>query len=140
MAAAIKGGCACGAIRYETSAEPIFAGTCHCRDCQRASGGASASALAVPKSALKITGEARFHEVTGDSGNKISRGFCTNCGSPVFVRPAALPDAVLIAAGSLDDPSWYRPAVELYTSSAQPWDHLSPDLPKFPKMPPPQGA
>jgi hypothetical protein len=137
MATSIKGGCACGAVRYESSAEPLFAGTCHCRDCQHATGGASASALAVPKNALKITGEVRYHEVTGGSGNKIGRGFCTNCGSPVLVRPAVMPDALLIAAGSLDDPSWFKPAMDLWTSSAQPWDHMNPDLPKFPQMPPP---
>jgi hypothetical protein len=140
MATLVKGGCACGAVRYESSADPLFAGTCHCRDCQHASGGGSAYAVGVPKNGLKITGEVRYHEVTAESGNKISRGFCTNCGSPLFVRPAVMPDAVLVAAGSLDDSSWYKPGVELFTSSAQPWDHLSPDLPKFPKMPPPQGA
>ena len=36
------GGCACGTIRYEWSAEPVLAGNCHCRDCQRATGGTCA--------------------------------------------------------------------------------------------------
>jgi hypothetical protein len=34
MPAPFSGGCACGAIRYECSAEPIVMGNCHCRDCQ----------------------------------------------------------------------------------------------------------
>src|SRR6266498_1756202 len=29
------GGCVCGAIRYECSAEPVMTFKCHCRDCQR---------------------------------------------------------------------------------------------------------
>ena len=29
------GGCACGAIRYETSSKPIVESHCQCRDCQR---------------------------------------------------------------------------------------------------------
>ena len=33
------GGCACGAIRYECNAEPMFSWICHCRECQRATGG-----------------------------------------------------------------------------------------------------
>ncbi len=28
------GGCACGAIRYETSSKPIVESHCQCRDCQ----------------------------------------------------------------------------------------------------------
>ncbi|RVA88978.1 aldehyde-activating protein, partial [Mesorhizobium sp. M7A.F.Ca.US.006.04.2.1] len=32
------GGCACGAIRYETNDEPIFQNHCQCSDCQKRSG------------------------------------------------------------------------------------------------------
>ena len=38
MSEAYTGGCACGAIRYEISGEPIFMNDCQCRDCQRTSG------------------------------------------------------------------------------------------------------
>ena len=34
------GGCVCGAVRYECSAEPIMTLKCHCRDCQQVTGGA----------------------------------------------------------------------------------------------------
>ncbi len=135
MAAPFTGGCACGAVRYECSAEPLMMGNCHCRDCQRASGGPFVSIVAAPKEALKITGEVKYHEVTGDSGNPIRRGFCANCGSRLFGFPSGVP-FVGISAGSLDDPSWYRPAFDIYTSSAQPWDFMNPELAKFPKMPP----
>ena len=33
MAVPFTGGCACGAIRYECTAEPLYMGNCHCRDC-----------------------------------------------------------------------------------------------------------
>jgi len=35
-----SGGCACGAIRYECAAEPLYMVNCECRDCQRATGSA----------------------------------------------------------------------------------------------------
>jgi hypothetical protein len=38
-----------------------------------------------------------------------------------------------IMAGSLNDPGWYRPAMDFYTASAQPWVFMNPALPKFPK-------
>ena len=30
----IEGGCYCGALRYRAEGEPVFAGQCHCRECQ----------------------------------------------------------------------------------------------------------
>jgi len=136
MTTSFTGGCSCGAVRYECSAAPLFTANCHCRDCQRASGGGFVSVLGVPTDAVKITGEVKYFDVQGDSGNPIGRGFCPACGSRLFARPAAAPDRMGIMAGSLDDPSWYRPAIDIYTASAQPWSHMDPALPKFPKMPP----
>ena len=136
MASKVTGGCICGVVRYEYSAEPFFAGNCHCRDCQRASGGAGAAVFGVPKAALKITGPVKYHEVTGDSGQGIRREFCPTCGARLVSFPSSNPDLATVAAGSLDDPSLYKPQVDIYTSSAQPWDVMDPKLPKFPKMPP----
>jgi hypothetical protein len=135
MERSFKGGCSCGAVRYECTAEPVFTGNCHCRDCQRASGGGFMSVLGVPRDALKVAGEAKYFEVKDDSGNLISRGFCPNCGSRLFSKLEAAPTMIGIAAGSLDDPGWYGPAIDIYTSRAQPWSRMDPALPKFPKMP-----
>ena len=50
-------------------------------------------------------------------------------------RPARNPDMMVISATSLDDPSIYKPAMDIYTSSAQPWDVISLGTARFPKMP-----
>jgi hypothetical protein len=63
MAVPFSGGCACGAIRYQCSAEPAFSWNCHCRDCQRASGSAFCPVLYVPRAALTITGQSRYYDV-----------------------------------------------------------------------------
>jgi hypothetical protein len=136
MAQSVKGSCACGAVHYECSADPIFTANCHCRDCQRACGAGFASVLGVPKDAVKITGEVKFFDVKGDSGKTISRGFCPNCGSRLFSLLEVAPALMGIAAGSLDDPASYKPGMNIYTASAQPWTHMDPALPKFPQMPP----
>src|SRR5712692_4663641 len=120
MATSAKGGCMCGAVRYECTAEPVLMGNCHCRDCQRATGSAFSSVLGVPLSAVKITGQVKYYESKGDSGNTGSRGFCPNCGSRLFGKPAVASDLIMIMAGSLDDPSAYKPAMDIYTSSAHP--------------------
>ena len=89
----------------------------------------------VPRSAVTIVGQVKYYDVVGDSGNLMSRGFCSCCGSRLFGSRANA-DFISIQAGSLDDPSWFKPQVDLYVSSAQPWDCLNPDLIKFAKFPP----
>lgn len=136
MKTPFTGGCMCGAIRYECVAEPIVMGNCHCRDCQTATGSAFAAALLVPRDAVTITGDVKYHDVTGDSGGITSRGFCPNCGSQLFGKPS-MPEVMGITAGSLDDPSEFQPGIDFYTASAQKWDYMNPELPKFAKLPPP---
>lgn len=139
MKAPFTGGCMCRNIRYKCSAEPIFMGNCHCRDCQRATGTAFAAAILVPRNAVTITGDVKYYEVTGDSRGIVSRGFCPNCGSRLFSKPS-IPELMGILAGSLDNPSWFQPGMDFYTASAQPWDYMNPDLPKFAKLPPPRNS
>jgi hypothetical protein len=130
------GGCACGAIRYACTAEPLFALNCHCRDCQRESGSAYIPVLAVPKDAFAVTqGSPKLFPLTADSGSTTTRAFCADCGSPLFGLPGSAPEMVTIRAGSLDDPSAFQPALDIFTSSAQPWDRMDPDLPKADRLP-----
>jgi hypothetical protein len=136
MATLITGGCMCGAVRYECSAEPMMSANCYCKDCQRSSGGALASVLVVPKEAFKLTkGEPKHYEVTADSGNKVSRGFCTNCGSPILSLLTGMPNVVAIKAGSLDDPASFKPPANVYMASAPAWAPVRTDLRRFEKMP-----
>ncbi len=133
--ASITGGCACGAVRYECSADALMGGNCYCRDCQRSTGTAMASVMLVPKAALKITGELKHYEVTGDSGGKVSRGFCPNCGSPILSLISTMDSMVALKAASLDDTSIFKPMFQVYMKSAPPWAPVRDDLPKFDKQP-----
>ncbi len=133
-----SGGCACGAIRYTCSAEPILVANCHCRDCQRSSGSAFATNAVVPIEAVSLTAAApTYYDTQADRGHRMSRGFCGRCGSPVLLKNSAYPNVLVIHAGSLDDPRCVQPTMDIYTASAQPWDHMNPALSKFAAMPPP---
>ncbi len=138
MSDAYTGGCACGAIRYEIRAEPIFANHCQCRDCQRASGTGHGSYLTFPSRAqVKLSGEARRWDMVGDSGNVKTHAFCGACGSPVFLdlvgdarsvhRPRREPrrSQPVRAAGG-----------DLRSAAATAGTTSTPALPKFEKMPP----
>jgi len=131
-----RGGCACGAIRYESTANPTMMLHCHCRDCQRSSGGPFSSFVVVPSEAFKLLqGSLRFHASPSEMGGKTRRGFCPDCGSPIYGQPDSLPQIVAIRAASLDDPGWFDPKMDVWTADAHPWDHMNPALPKFEKYP-----
>jgi hypothetical protein len=136
MSTTYRGGCLCGAIRYEIAAKPMFGGQCQCLDCQRESGGGHTSFIAFPADAVKLTGTPRFYELTADSGNRMRRGFCPTCGSSVVGATTGLPGMRTISVGSLDDPSGFKPQFVCYTSRGHAWDFVDPAVPSFPKMPP----
>jgi hypothetical protein len=131
-----SGGCACGAVRYESTAEPIMMLHCHCRDCQQSSGGPYSSFVIVPTEAFKLLqGSLRFHASPSQMGGKTQRGFCPECGSPIQSKPDLVPHVVAIRTASLDDPSWFSSQADVWTSDAQLWDQMNPALPKFPYYP-----
>jgi hypothetical protein len=136
----IAGGCLCGKVRYSASAEPAFTGVCHCHDCQKFSGSAFATVIAIPKDALSVQGKLSSFSKLGDSGAAIERRFCPECGSSLLDEAVALPGMVMITVGTLDDPSWVKPAMQIYCDSAQPWVQLGGGLHSFPKMPMPGGS
>ena len=130
------GGCACGAIRYETRNQPIFENHCQCRDCQKRSGTGHGSYLTFgARSEMTVTGTPSTWRVAGDSGNEKIHAFCPTCGTPVLLMFAAMPDLIAVHAASLDEPSQFRPQVVTYTSRGQAWDTLDPTLQSFDRMP-----
>jgi hypothetical protein len=135
MPKSFTGGCACGAIRYEVSGDPIVMFNCHCRDCQKTTGGPYTPVFYVPAKAFKITkGSPKYYDTTSEMGGENHRGFCPECGSRLFGGRTQLGQG--IAASSLDDPSLYKPEFEMFTSDAQPWEAMDPKLPKFEKYAP----
>ena len=118
MMANITGGCLCGKVRFSADVDPMFAGICHCRNCQKETGSAFAIVVAVPQAALTVQGDLKTYEDKGDSGKPMYRRFCPECGSTVVDEAAAMPGVLMIQAGTLDDPSWLKPNMQIYCDSA----------------------
>jgi hypothetical protein len=136
MSAIYAGGCACGAIRYEVTGEPVAMNDCQCRQCQRDSGSGHASYLTFVGAGVTLAGAPSSWDFIGDGGTVKRRAFCADCGTPVYMTFPAMPQVFVIRAGSLDDPSRYRPDMVYWTETAQPWDYLDPEATKFARMPP----
>ncbi|WP_282607767.1 GFA family protein [Pelagibius sp. Alg239-R121] len=128
MSPKLSGGCACGAVRYSASSEVEFAFHCHCRKCQRATGGGHSSAFAVQRNEVRLAGEIRQYEQTIENGTVTCSSFCPTCGSPLFSSTARFPERLYIHAATLDDPSRFEPKFVVFEEAAQPWDQVNPEL------------
>lgn len=131
----LTGGCLCGAVRYEATAEPIHAGLCYCADCRKASGSGFIPFMGFAADALTITGETRPSQVPSFRGGTATRNHCARCGSLVFGGERGESDSFTIYAGSLDDPGRFKPTVALFTRDRPAWAEVKSGLTEFETMP-----
>ena len=132
----MKGSCLCGSVRYRTEAAPMVTGNCYCVDCRKSSGTSHCTHVMVPQEGLSLAGDVKLYDRPADSGNIVSRGFCPDCGSPVYSTNSAFPGMVFLRASSLDDPNTVEPEMSVYASRAPGWAVMDPTKPAFPEMPP----
>jgi hypothetical protein len=80
----------------------------------------------------------RYHFTSSIARGKYKRGFCPECGSRITGAEFESGESqhVGILTGSLDDPSWFQPQMDIFVSDAQPWDQMDPAIRKFEQYPP----
>lgn len=112
-----SGGCQCGAVRYHVTAMMDNAHVCHCRMCQKAVGGPFASLAAAPRAALTWTRgtPAVFH-----SSAQVARGFCRDCGTPLYYDYLG-GKTVNLTIGSFDDPDLFPPHTQFGLEGRRAW-------------------
>ena len=116
------GGCQCGRIRYEVTAEPLTLYCCHCHECQKQASSAFGMSLPLKKEAVRVTAGTPRHWVReAASGAKVDCHFCADCGTRLFHESERNPGVLVVKPGTLDDTSWLTPIGHIWTSSAQPW-------------------
>ena len=130
------GGCLCGEIRYQCTAEPELMYYCHCTDCRKANGTAYHTGLYMQRSDFQLTsGTTRSHAKTADSGRIIVRHFCGHCGAHIYSDKGDESDMISLKAGSLDEPEIFHPDTEIWAQSKVSWADLPDDLKSFDKGP-----
>jgi hypothetical protein len=122
----LSGGCQCGAVRYRIDGRLGAAGICHCRMCQKAFGSWGAALVSVPVDRLAWT---RGEPGTFRSSSVVERGFCRDCGTPLFMLEDGDKNYE-IAIGTLDDPNLAPPTHQAGVESELVWFRSLHDLPR----------
>lgn len=124
-AAGLAGGCQCGAVRYRLMAEPTGVNICHCRMCQKASGGPFMAFGGVKLDQLIWT---RGAPKIFASSSIAERGFCAECGTPLTYRMKER-NRISVTLGSLDEPAAIAPDMQYGVESKLPWTDAVSGLP-----------
>jgi hypothetical protein len=130
----MKGGCHCGALRYETTGEPITHALCHCSDCRRHAGAPMVGWAMYTEAQVSITkGAIKQYK----SSEHARREFCPDCGTGLFYRNSAmLPGIIDIQTGTLDDPNALPAICHIQTAERISWMGEIDKLPEFERFPP----
>lgn len=127
------GGCQCGAVRYETTGDPLVVAMCHCSMCRRAN--------AAPTVAWAMFSQAQV-QFTLDkpkvyrSSPPALRGFCGHCGTQISFTAEYIPGLVDITVGSFDRPDQLTPSLHYWESKRLPWVRFADELPRHAEFPP----
>ena len=78
MSETVTGGCQCGRVRYAVTIDNDDAYLCHCRMCQRATGGVSIAFKGVRRADVAWEREPDWYQSSPIAG----RPFCRECGTP----------------------------------------------------------
>jgi hypothetical protein len=122
----IRGGCLCGAIRYESFAQPYNVTHCHCEDCRKSAG--------APFVTWASFGRNNFQFIKGKPlettwAGRV-RSFCGTCGSALTFMSGADADEIDVTVATFDQPEIVTPADHIWTEDRIPWIKLADKLPQ----------
>ncbi|MBV8849063.1 MAG: GFA family protein [Methylobacteriaceae bacterium] len=120
------GGCACGAVRYEVSGQPLMVTICHCTICQKRTGSAfSMNMLVLRDDFSLVKGQTISRELpTGGSHPNIQH-ICEHCFVRTHTQPIEHPRLVFVRPGTLDRPDAVEPIVQIWNRNARPWARIT---------------
>lgn len=127
MEKALTGGCFCREVRYKITGDAVLQLLCFCRDCLSITGTDGYAGYMVKDSDFQlVSGKPTIHTKSSKEGRQVHRHFCGVCGSNLWgVTDFGL---VSISAGSLDDPSTFRPTKKVFASDAPHWARIPSEL------------
>ena len=131
MVKKLAGRCACGTVRFQLLARPMFVHCCHCDDCQRLTGSAFVINAIIETEAIKLTrGKPAAVPVPREHGaHDIYR--CPKCQTAVWSDYGRRPNLRFVRVGTLDTPNSLKPDVHIYTRWKAKWVNVPRGTPAF---------
>jgi hypothetical protein len=121
-----EGGCLCGQVRWRATAPPANVRVCHCRLCQKATGGPFFARAIFLADDIAWSGET----TAWPSSSRIDRKACARCGTPMFAHPKDPPARIGVSLATLDDPGAIRPDCHIWVTRKLDWLTLDDGLPQ----------
>ena len=123
-----EGGCTCRTVRYRMTSRPLFVHCCHCRWCQRETGGSFALNAMIEMDRIDVLGEApELVNTPSESGKGQQIARCPSCRIAVWSHySGAGPSVAFVRVGTLDQPDHCPPDIHIFTASKQPWVVIPP--------------
>lgn len=125
------GSCLCGAVSFLVQGDLPEASSCHCTKCRKTTGHYEAG-VDVDKSAVAISGEANVTWYF--SSEKVRRGFCSICGSPLFFDPPGA-DWIGLNLGSFDGPTGTKIATHIFVGNKGDYYDICDGAPQYETVP-----
>ncbi|HKI24529.1 MAG TPA: GFA family protein [Gaiellaceae bacterium] len=126
-----EGGCACGAVRYRLTSDPLFTHCCHCLNCQRQTGSAFVINLLIEADRVETLAAAPEPiDAPRDDGSMQRIFRCPTCQVAVYSEYGR-PEVRFVRGGTLDEPWRVAPDVHIFTKSKLSWVTLPESVPAF---------
>ncbi|MDB6162594.1 MAG: hypothetical protein JWL98_26 [Xanthomonadaceae bacterium] len=125
MSTSTNGGCLCGAVRYQATADTLARTLCHCRSCRLASGGPSLAWAVFPSDAFSFT---TGTPATFASSPGVTRTFCDRCGTALTWQQSSRMESIDVTTATLDNPDAFAPTREIWVEHKLAWEALNPSL------------
>ncbi len=127
----IRGGCLCGAVRYEVSEPFVSAGYCHCTRCQRRTGTAASPSARVARGSHRIVSGAELVAEWAPPDGFV-KCFCSSCGGALWSRDPADPEVLSVRLGTVEGDPGIRPGARTFVAYAACWEEIPDDgLPRY---------
>lgn len=123
----LSGGCMCGRVRYTVRGDVLNTGHCHCESCRRITSSPVTTYFTVLRRDVVIAGDTLRHFASSPG---VSRGFCSNCGSPVSYETERRPGEIDLFVASLDRGQSIEIHAHWFWTERVDWLHIEDDLPK----------